>query len=93
VHEDAVSVWMQIYKKRSPVGVMLLKQEADRTKDPPPNGGWAAHHSRHKAGAPPLIKLNGSTPEYHKAVAIRSTWQRSRRHGVWHCERSSRSPT
>jgi hypothetical protein len=42
--ENAVSVWMQIYKNQSPVGVMLLKQEADRTKDPAARQrvGWAA---------------------------------------------------
>jgi hypothetical protein len=31
--ENAVSVWMQIYKNQSPVGVMLLKREADTTED------------------------------------------------------------
>lgn len=42
--ENAVSVWMQIYKTQSLVGVMLLKQEADRTKDPAirQRVGWAA---------------------------------------------------
>jgi hypothetical protein len=44
MRENAVSVWMQIYKNQSPVGVMLLKQEADGTKDPftRQRVGWAA---------------------------------------------------
>jgi hypothetical protein len=32
--EVAISVWMELHENPSPVGVMLLKQEADRTKDP-----------------------------------------------------------
>jgi hypothetical protein len=44
MRENAVSVWMQIYKNESSVGLMLLKQEADRTKDPSTRQrvGWAA---------------------------------------------------
>ena len=32
--ENAVSVWMELYKYESPKGVALLKREADETKDP-----------------------------------------------------------
>jgi len=31
--ENAVSVWMEIYKYESPKGVGMLKQEADRAED------------------------------------------------------------
>ena len=42
--ETAVTVWMAIYKNEAPKAVALLKQEADRTKDPATRQrvGWAA---------------------------------------------------
>jgi hypothetical protein len=42
--EVAVSVWMTIYRDQSPTGVALLKQEADRAKEPMARQrlGWAA---------------------------------------------------
>ncbi|HEV2729240.1 MAG TPA: hypothetical protein VGV15_04340 [Terriglobales bacterium] len=42
--EVAVSVWMTIYKDQTPMGVALLKQEADRTTQPMARQqlGWAA---------------------------------------------------
>jgi len=43
--EVAVSVWMQIHKDEPVKGVALLKQEADKTKDPAARQrlGWAAY--------------------------------------------------
>lgn len=42
--EVAVSVWMTAYKHQAPTGVALLKQEADKTRDPAANYRlrWAA---------------------------------------------------
>ncbi|MDT8067455.1 MAG: hypothetical protein ROO76_04745 [Terriglobia bacterium] len=53
--ESAVAVWMNFYKDNAPTGVALLKQEADKTKDPfaRQNLGYAAF----------LAQLNWCSPE------------------------------
>src|SRR5207249_8726479 len=68
----AVSVWMQIHKDEPVKGVALLKQEADKTKDPAARQRLGRRHTKRSAGAVRLTKLNAK--QRRKPDTRRARW-------------------